>query len=240
MRVITQGTVFRNLNAPRISTRVWRKLLLACGVVFPLLWIGMDVVASTLLYEGFSYADQTVSELSAYDAPTRTFWLVGSVLYGALAIAFAAGVWQSAGGKRALKAVAGLIAGHAVLGLIVGPFSSMHQREVLAADGATFSDTLHLAIVGVGGIVFLFEAGLASAALGKSFRLYSLVTVLAALVFGFITSSYAADVQANEPTPWVGVYERVSAYGYELWIVVLAVALWRSNDTLGDRGRGEP
>jgi hypothetical protein len=47
------------------------------------------------------------------------------------------------------------------------------------------------------------------------------------LVFGAITSVYAPQVQANEPTPWVGVYERINAYGYMLWIGVLAVALWR-------------
>jgi hypothetical membrane protein len=199
----------------------------------------MDVVASTLLYDGFSYADQTVSELSAYDAPTRTFWLVGGVLYGVLAIAFAVGVWQSAGRSRALRVVAGLLATHAVVLLLVGPFSSMHQREVLAADGATFSDTLHLVIVGVGGIVFLFEAGFAASALGKGFRVYTLATVLASLVFGYITSSSAADVQANEPTPWVGIYERVSAYGYELWLVVLAVSLWQLRGRDTGRQQGE-
>jgi hypothetical protein len=47
------------------------------------------------------------------------------------------------------------------------------------------------------------------------------------LVFGAITSFYAPEVQANEPTPWVGVYERINAYGYMLWIVVLAVMLWK-------------
>jgi hypothetical protein len=104
----------------------------------------------------------------------------------------------------------------------------MHQREVLAADGATLSDTLHLILVGVGGIVFLFEAAFAAAAFGKWFRLYIIATIVAALVFGFITSLYAPEVQANEPTPWVGIYERVSAYGYELWIAVLAGILLRS------------
>jgi hypothetical protein len=52
----------------------------------------------------------------------------------------------------------------------------------------------------------------------------------ALLVCG-ITSSYASEVQANEPTPWVGIYERISAYGYELWIAVLAMTLWRHQGT---------
>jgi hypothetical protein len=184
----------------------------------------MDVVAS-LMYEGYSYKDQTISELSAIDAPTRTFWMVGGVFYTLLEAAFAIGIWVSAGRRGSLLLIAVLFAAHAVLNQALGPFSAMHQREVLAAGGGTLSDTLHLVIVGVGGIIFTFQVIFAAAVLGKWFRLYSLVTLVAVLVFGFITSLYAPEVQANEPTPWLGVYERVSAYGSMLWIVVLAFAL---------------
>lgn len=97
----------------------------------------------------------------------------------------------------------------------------MHQRKVLAAGGATFSDTLHFVLVGVAGI-FVVEAAFAVAALGKRLAIFTIATALATLVFGFITSRYAPEVQANEPTPWVGIYERVSAYGSELWILVLS------------------
>jgi hypothetical protein len=194
--------------------------------VFPLLWIGMDVVAS-LLSDGYSYTDQTVSELSAIGTPTRPYWLVFGAIYGILALAFATGIWQIAGQERALRVVAVLLAVNIFINLALGPFSSMHQREVLAADGATLSDTLHLVIVGLGGIIFFLEVALAFTAFGKGFRLYSLATVLTALVFGYLTSSYAPEVQANEPTPWVGIYERISAYGSQLWFLVLAVSLWR-------------
>ena len=186
----------------------------------------MDIVAS-LLYDGYSYADQTVSELSAVGAPTRTFWMAFGSTDGILAVAFAMGVWQSAGGRRALRFVAALIAAQAIVNLALGPFSSMHQREVLAADGASLSDTLHLVIVAVGGIIFLIETSFAAPAFGRWFRLYSVATVLVVLVMGFITSSYASEVQDNEPTPLVGIYERISAYGYELWIAMLVIALLR-------------
>jgi hypothetical protein len=234
MSIASQRPVSEFLHAPRISNAGWRKALLACGVAFPLLWIGMDGVAS-LSYDGYSYRDQTISELSAIGAPTRTFWMVFGTVWGLLVIAFAAGVWQSAGRKRALRVVAGLLVANAVISLTLWPLSSMHQREVLAAGGATFSDTLHLILVGVGGIFFLFESGFAAATLGKRFRLYSIGTVIAVLVFGFITSLYAPEVQANEATPWVGIYERISAYGSQLWYTVLAVALWRLGATVTER-----
>jgi hypothetical protein len=226
MSVVTHGPVFRPVHLPRIKGRTWTKLLLACGAAFPILWVGMDIVAS-LRYEGYNYVDQTVSELSAIGAPTRTLWLAGGAVYGALEIVFAAGLWLVAGRRRALRAVAGLFALHAAVNLALGPFSSMHQRQVLATDGATLSDTLHLVLVAVGAIIFFAEIGLAATAFGDRFRLYSIVTILAMVVFGFVTSLSAADLQANEPTPEVGIYERVNAYGYMLWVVVLAATLWR-------------
>jgi hypothetical protein len=235
-----QRPILGHLHTPDISTLGWRKALLACGILFPALWVGMDVVAS-LAYDGYSYADQTVSELSAVGAPTRTFWMVFGSVDGILAIAFAMGIWQSASRSRALRLVAALIAAHAIFNLAVGPFSSMHQREVLAADGATLSDTLHLVVVAVGGVIFLIETAFAAPAFGRWFRLYSIATVLVVLVMGFITSSYASEVQDNEATPLVGIYERISAYGYQLWIAVLAIALLRraaldeAHSTGGDR-----
>ena len=226
MSAIAQRPVITDTPSPIITRISVRQILLACGVAFAVLWIGMDVVAS-ILYDGYSYRDQTVSELSAIDAPTRPFWFALGTLWSLLVIAFAAGVRQSAGPRRALRIVAALLIAYAVITLTVGPFSSMHQREVLAAGGATLSDTLHLIVTAIGVFTFVLEIGLAATAFGTWFRLYSVATILAMLVFGAMTSVYAPQVQANEPTPWVGVYERINAYGYMLWIGVFAVTLWR-------------
>src|SRR5262245_4644447 len=196
MSLIAQRAVVSDsvsLNLMRLSAR---RILLACGIAFALLWIGMDIAAS-LLYDGYSYRDQTVSELSAIDAPTRSFWFMLGTLWSVLVIAFAIGVWQSAGRTRALRIVASLLIAYAVITLTVGPFSSMHQREVLAAGGATLSDTLHLVVTGVGVLTFLIEIGLAATTFGLWFRVYSVATILAMVVFGAITSVYAPQVQAN-------------------------------------------
>jgi hypothetical protein len=34
-------------------------------------------------------------------------------------------------------------------------------------------------------------------------------------------------VAAGQPTPWIGLYERIAFSAYFLWLSVLAVALWR-------------
>ena len=70
--------------------------------------------------------------------------------------------------------------------------------------------------------------GFGAAALGRRFRLYSIATVVIVLACGAVTGTYASDVQADLPTPWVGVWERISIATFMAWIVVLAIALLRA------------
>ena len=54
-------------------------------------------------YDGYRPISQTVSELSAWGISTRPLWMVLGTIYEALMIAFALGVWASAGEKRSLR-----------------------------------------------------------------------------------------------------------------------------------------
>jgi len=47
-----------------------RRALLACGGISAFVYVAADAVAA-LSWEGYSYLDQTVSELFAIGAPTR-------------------------------------------------------------------------------------------------------------------------------------------------------------------------
>ena len=49
-----------------------RKVLLFCGILAPLLRVAADVLAA-VWYPGYSYIDQTMSQLAAIGAPTRPF-----------------------------------------------------------------------------------------------------------------------------------------------------------------------
>jgi hypothetical protein len=80
------------------------------------LYIAMDAVAS-IAYSGYSYRDQTISELSAIGAPTRPFWLVMSIPYQALAFAFAFGVLILARQNRKVRIVGWLL----LIGAVTGP-----------------------------------------------------------------------------------------------------------------------
>src|SRR5690242_13722282 len=123
-----------------------RKILLGCGIAASLLYVAMNILGA-LVWPGYSLTSQTISELSAIDAPSRPLWVSLGLVWDALMIAFGVGVWQSAGSQGTLRIVGGLLVGLGVVGLmwlVLPGGASMHQREVLAAGGATLTDTLHL------------------------------------------------------------------------------------------------
>ena len=177
-----------------------------------------------LRWEGYSVASNVPSELSAIGAPTRTLWILLSAVYGVLMIAFGWIVWASAPPNRALRMVGALLMAHTAVGQFWPP---LHQRAVLAAGGGTLTDTLHLAWAAVTGIFFMLIVGFGAAAFGTRFRLYSIATMVIGLACGAVTGTYASDVEADLPTPWVGVWERISIATFMAWIVVLAITLLR-------------
>jgi hypothetical protein len=202
-----------------------KKVLLVCGILSSLLYVAMNVIGA-MQYEGYSSASQTISELSAIGAPSRPLWLPICIVYEVLMIAFGWGVWMSAGGKRALRVVGGFLFSFGVIGF-AWPFASMHQREVLAAGGGTLTDTLHI-ILGMVSVLFMLMAiAFGAAAFGKRFRLYSIATILVLLVFGALTGMDSPRMAGNLPTPWMGVWERISILGFLVWVVVLAIILLR-------------
>ena len=207
-----------------------RKTLLICGILSSLLYVAMTVFIA-MQWQGYSSASQTISELSAIDAPTRSLWVVPGAFYTVLIVAFGWGVWMSAGRSRAVRAVGGLILAYGSLGLL-WPFAPMHLREVLAAGGGTASDTMHLVLAGVTVVLMLVAIGFGAAAFGRRFRLYSITSLVILFVFGALTFWDAPGISANLPTPWIGVWERINLGVFLLWIVVLATILFRVRDNV--------
>jgi len=202
-----------------------RKTLLACGVLSSLLYAAMNVVVA-LQWPGYSSFSQTVSELSAIDAPTRPLWVSLGFVYGTLLFAFGWGVWRSAAARRPLRIAGALLMGYALFGFFWPP---MHLRPVLAAGGGTLTDTLHIVWTAVSGVVMVSAMILAAAAFGTRFRAYSTVSIVLILSCGWVTGTYVAAMQANLPTPGLGVWERVLIGFQMLWIAVLATMLLRSS-----------
>ncbi len=203
-----------------------RRALLACGMLAASLYVAMSLVVGQL-WDGYSSANQTISELSAIGAPTRPVWMALGTLYGVLMVAFGWIVWKLALPNRALRVVGALLAAQAVFGFFWPP---MHQRAVLAAGGGTLTDTLHIAWTIVTSVCFMFALGFGAAAFGKNFRVYSIATMVIVFACGAWTGTYAPRIQANLPTPGAGVWERINTTAFMVWIAVLAAGLLRTPD----------
>src|SRR5688500_9856489 len=103
-----------------------RKLLLVCGILASLVYVGADIIAA-LSWEGYSYTSQTRSELSALGAPTRDFMVIALNLHAVLVLIFAMGVWLSAGSKRSRYITAVMLFALGVSDM-VAHFFPMHVR----------------------------------------------------------------------------------------------------------------
>ena len=73
-----------------------------------------------------------------------------------------------------------------------------------------------------------------AAAFGKRFRLYSIATIAVLLLFGGLTFLEAPRLQANLPTPWIRLWERINISGFLLWVVMLGAVLWRTGPPQGE------
>jgi hypothetical membrane protein len=199
-----------------------RKILLICGILSPALYAIADWVAGTRL-EGYSFRDQTISELGAIGSPSQPlFSALLMVVYG-LMVAFGIGIRKAAGQNRRLRIVGALFIAVAVMALTVGQLAAMRTR----GSEQGFAGAMHLA-EGLAAMLMIFSGmGIAASTLGKGFRRYTIATIVVSLAFAAWSLAEAPRIEQGLPTPWVGVKERIFWYGYQSWYAVLALRLLR-------------
>jgi hypothetical membrane protein len=196
------------------------RFLLLCGVASPALYATADLIAGSS-WQGYSFRDQTISELGALGAPSRALFAVLLVTVYALLLAFGVGIWRSAHGRRKIHAVGALLIGFATMALIFGQLVPMHMPGV--QQGLT--GTLHLVEGGLVMLVLLIAMAMGALSLGKGFGQYTLTTLVVVLAFGAWSVAEAPRLELGLTTPWVGLKERIFWYAYQLWFAVLALVL---------------
>jgi hypothetical membrane protein len=201
---------------------ITRRGMLACGIAASLLYAVTDLLAG-LHYDGYSFYSQTISELGAIGAPKPSWLFPLFLAYDLLMVAFAIAVLLE--GKRVgnrLTVVGGLLLAYMVVGAGTA-FFPVHVRGT-----ATLADELPHIVAGLfATAVMLVTMGFGSAALGKRFQLFSWAIVASILVFGGLTVPSGIKLAAGEPTPGMGVLERLAYYSILLWIAALSVGLVR-------------
>lgn len=213
-----------------------RKILLGCGVVSSALYIAADLIG-TLRYPGYSWLDQEFSELTAEGAPTRPLMLaLVEVPYNLLVLVLAAGLWTTAGPKqRAARLAAAGLVGYTVFGFVAGTITPMTTRAVMAAGEDTQRNAFHGPLTLVSDLFLAAGMGFAGQLLGTRFRFYSYATIAGLVIFGALAGLQIPQMEANKPTPGMGLEERVNIYATMLWVAVLAIGLLRAEATRAPR-----
>lgn len=201
-----------------------RSVLLLCGVVSSVLCVGTDVLAALRFGEYQSFATQTISELMSPGAPTKALVDPLFMTCVALIIPFAAGVWISARGNRALRISAALLVALALAAL---PGLWLFPMKLRGTTGVE-EGVPHAAVVGVLLMFIVASIRFGASALGRWFRVYSYATMVAIVVLAAVVGVEAIALAAGRPTPWIGFAERADVGLFLLWGTVLAIALMRA------------
>jgi hypothetical protein len=183
-----------------------------------------DVIAASL-YEGYDPVSQAISELSATSSPAKAFLTAIYPIWPVLMIAFGVGVWRAAGGRRALRVTGYLLVAHAIVALLWLAFPMSSRTDIAPGTSAAANDIGHLVLTALTFVFLLSEIGFSAVAFGWRFRVYAIFSAATFVVFFALTGLQAIKLPAGEPTPWMGLFERLSIAPWLLWMTVLAVML---------------
>jgi hypothetical protein len=211
-----------------------RRVLLICGIAASLVWLGADIIAS-LLYESYNYPFQPISGLSALNSPIRSLVIPLIYLYVVLKIAFAVGIWMTAGQKRSLQITAGSLLAWGVIDL-AGYFFPWDPNQGLY----TLTNIIHGILAGGLALILMLLAIIFGAnANGRWFRYYSYGTLLVFLLAGGVMGLLGNPRMEGNLIPWwFGLAERINTYGFMIWMLALAVILLSTklaSSSLADR-----
>ena len=209
-----------------------QNVMLMFGVLSSLLYIATDIVAG-LRYSGYSFASQAISELAASGAPSESLVDPLFLAYDVLALTFGVGVFMAAARRNhALRITALALIAYGAVGLGAGLVDiGTHGQATFAMNqrgtGTLGSDAPHIVLTAVLVVLLLTAIGAGAYAMGRRFRIYSYATLVTVIAFGALTSSYAKQLASGQPTPGMGIVERIDVYSALLWIAVLAINLQR-------------
>jgi len=203
------------------SENILNKLLLVCGILSSLWYVAINIIVP-MQDPGYNVASQTVSELSAIGSPTRSLWNLLCPFYSLLIIPCGWGVWLSSVRKRKLQVVGVMMIIYGFSGFFWPP---MHLREALATGEGSLTDTMHIVFAMMTIALMLLIIGFGAAALGKRFRLFSIICIVIFIVFGILIGLDSPGISANLPTPRIGIWQRINIGVFLLWVVVFAMRL---------------
>jgi Protein of unknown function (DUF998) len=87
---------------------------------------------------------------------------LNEIPYTLLVLAFAVGIWESAGRTRAGRITSAMLIGYAVTGMVTGVIFPMNTREAIAAGEGTLRNAMHPPGTIVMSLFFVLAVGFGS------------------------------------------------------------------------------
>ena len=185
------------------------RAVLVAALAATLLFISADLVALRQ-WKGYDYIHQSMTQLAAIGAPTRSWTLPLSIGHDLALLVVGVALWLVAGRNVALRITASLVIVGAITWLVGGLFPAR-----IGETPQRLSPAVILGATAVVASVLAIVFG--AAALSGWFRVIS-VGVLAA--FALLTV-----LGLMQTSPRTGLQERVMAYTTLAWTVLLGVAV---------------
>lgn len=198
-----------------------KKALVSAGVAAVVVYVVGDV-ASGVSYDGYSFRDQAISELSAFGSPVRPVMVTVILVHNVLLLVFGIGLLRAAR-RRSVRWIGGLlVAEFAVVGIPTHTFWAMSSRD----RPKGFNDIMHIAMSAVFSVLVVGMMALSAVAYRGRFRRLTVAAIATVVGFGAASSVAIRGIERNE-TRGAGAFERVNAYAYFAWLVALAVKVIR-------------
>lgn len=198
--------------------------LFYAGILGPLLFLLNDIIGN-IITPDYSFLINAVSELT--QAGSENVLLLSSLflLSAIMTIVFGIGLLKTfKGGRSRLLTIGSIII------IITASFNAL-TGTIFPMDpfGAemTFAGMMHIALVGLSAVmvmvmIVMFGIGLDREKKWKSFKIYSIITVIVMIAAGAMT-----PVLMDNNIPLLGLFERIVIYTYLLWFSLLAIKLIR-------------
>jgi len=186
------------------------RILLACGLLAPLVFIGVDLLAGSS-WRGYEFAWRSINDLSAVGSPVRGVAAPTFAAVNVLTIAFGIGAWRAANGAAGLRVIAAVVVANGMLALAAALFPNQ-----VGVTPRFLSPGVMLAASSVACIVIAMAAGMF--VLSGWLRLYSIATLATYALLTVV--GYASQME-----PRVGFQERLMAYTWMVWLGLLASVL---------------
>ena len=194
-----------------------QRILVSCGILAPLLFLGTDLLAGRLL-KGYKFSAQSISELAADGSPTRPLVIGLNLLSNAFMIAFGVGIWSATEPAILPRIVAGLILGNAIANLT----STLFFPNRFGVQPKFGSPGVLLMFISV--LCFVLAMIFGAVAFQGWIRIFSIAIPTAYVLLAILRFITAASSN-GDTNALIGTQERTMVYSFLSWVMALAIFL---------------